>query len=47
LEREGAEDPTTTVSSTPLVNHLYACVLFDSSVIHSFVNPEFAKKLAS
>jgi len=47
LEGEEAEDPTVTVSGTLLIKHLYAHVLFDSGSTHSFVNPIFAKKLAS
>ena len=46
MEGEEAEDPTATMSSTLLVDHLYACVLFDFGATHSFVNPELAKKLA-
>jgi len=42
-----AEDLTATVSSTLLVKHLYAHVLFDSGATHSFINPNFARKLAS
>ena len=47
LEGEEAEDPTVTVSGILLIEHLYAYILFDSSATHSFVNPAFAKKLAS
>ena len=47
LEGEEAEDPTVTVSGTLLIKHLYAHVLFDSGATHSFVNPAFAKELAS
>ena len=42
---EGEE--AATVSGTLLINHFYAHVLFDSGATHSFVNPVFAKKLAS
>ena len=41
------ENPTATVSGTLLINHLCAHVLFNSGATHSFVNPSFAKKLAS
>ena len=47
LEGDEVEDPTNTVSGTLLINHLYAHVLFDSGATHSFVNPAFAKELAS
>ena len=47
LEGDEAENLTTTVLGTLLVKHLYAHVLFDSGATHSFVNPIFAKKLAS
>jgi len=47
LEGEEAEDPTSTISSTLLINHLYTYVLFDSGATHSFANPIFAKKLAN
>jgi len=47
LEGGKAKNPTTTVSGTLLIKHLYAHVLFDSGATHSFVNPSFAKKLAS
>ena len=47
LEGEEAEDPTVTVSGTLLIKHLYAHVLFDSGATRSFVNPAFAKELAS
>jgi len=47
LEGEEAKYPIATVSDILLVNQLYASVLFASSATHSFVNPEFAKKLTS
>ena len=47
LEGEEAEDPTVIVSGTLLIKHLYAHVLFDAGATHSFVNPAFAKVLAS
>jgi len=46
-EGEEAEKLTTTISDTVLIQHLYTHVLFDSGATHSFVNPVFAKKLAS
>jgi len=46
LEGAEAENPTCVVTGTILVSNLYAHVLFDSGAIHSFVNPEFAKKLS-
>ena len=47
LEGEEAEDPIVTVSGTLLIKRLYAHVLFDSRATNSFVNPAFAKKVAS
>jgi len=47
LEGEEAEGPTVTVSGTLPIDHLYTHVLFQSGVMHSFVNPVFTKKLAS
>ena len=47
LKCEEAEDPTVAISGTLLIKHLHAPVLFDLGTTHSFVNPVFAKKLAS
>jgi len=47
MKGKEVEDPTVAVSGTLLIKHLYAHVLFDSGTTHSFVNPAFAKKLAS
>ena len=47
LDGEEIENPTAIVSGTLLINNPYAHVLFDSGATHSFVNPIFAKKLAS
>jgi len=47
LKGEEAENPTVAVSGTLLIKHLYAHVLLYSDATHSFVNPIFAKKLAS
>jgi len=47
LEGEEVENSIPTVSSVLLINHLYTHILFDSGATHSFVNPAFAKKLAS
>jgi len=47
LEGEETEEATNIVLGILLVNHQYACILFDSGATHSFVNSEFVKKLAS
>ena len=47
LDGDEADDPTAVVACTIHVNKLYAHVLFLIGVAHSFLNPEFAKKLVS
>jgi len=42
--REAFEGPNTTVTSTLLVNHLYAHVLFDSGATNSFTTPKLVEK---
>jgi len=46
VEEDEPEDPHTVVSGPLSVNHVFTRVLFDTSTVHSFINPVTAKRLA-